>query len=883
MKLSSSSFLRFLARNILLAALLLICAPGFLNAAGPKRPRVNKYGAPVVDAKGHHFIYDHKSLEAMAHKQAVPHHTQTRTGASAVVKRRGFVPAGGQTQQPFWQYAVFGSGIGASNIVIGPLPASGPPEVVIGGNSRNDFGADDFWQVIRYNPTTTTYDTTFVSRLYCQQDDCSLYHGNIQRIALAHVTNASDQQIVVMLYDGRIYLYDLATKTELGFFDTGIGGLQGLSVTDLDGDGLAEVIVTTMDDLFVFTGSGQLIWQVAGAGGGDVVAGRMDNGASLKIAGTNGIVIDAATHGVVWNYTNGFGVALKLAPFPGESYQQLISATDWEFIYSYDVGRQLPRWSIDVANDYIGAMNVADVDGGLPEIIAGEGQSGVVHVYDLSTQAEKWEVQNGFSGANSIAVGDVDRDGTPELLWAAGYFDTGPDYLYVTSTIAPHNLKWQSIDLQGPFLGPAIGDLDGDGQPELVICSVFSNSGYDSGRILVFDLATLSLRAISDPVVDDLAWTGVHDLKLRDVDGNGRMEIVIGADHLYDGAIEVYRFDANNTFTRTWTNSTQPANSPFNFVDAADLDNNGMRKIVGGIYGDFETGVYVYAYDYPSGTQSWQSVNLANSTYVAGLIVEDLNGDGNKEIAALTDSGDLYTWDGPSRQLRNLRQGTNGTLLSDRATPAGLVLGDTSGVGHFLQWGTNSYTETFTRQLSTQCDPLFGCFNGLNVTPDDSLWTGYSNSFNQRLSPSYDSVTWQGPSIGNGLGRFVATAVRNAQNCVFSSARQAAIGLTYGPAGTPTPTPTPTASPTPTFTPTPTPTGTPSVTPTATPTATPRVTPTPRIHPTARQRPTPPPHLTPVPPPPSPHATPVPRPTPPPHLTPVPPPPSPRPTPHPRP
>jgi hypothetical protein len=813
-----------------------------------------------------------------------------RTGASAVVNQRGFIPAGGQTQQPFWQYAVFGSGIGVSNIVVGPLPQTGPPEIVIGGNSKNDFGADDFWQVIRYNPTTTAYETTFVSRLYCEQDDCSLYHGTIQRIALAHVTNASDQQIVVMLYDGRIYLYDFATKTELGFFDTGMGGLQGLSVTDLDGDGLAELIVTTMNDLFVFNASGQLLWQVAGAGGGDVVAGRMDNGASLKIAGTNGVVIDAATHGVVWNYTNGFGVALKLAPFPGENYQQLISASNWEFIYSYDVGRQLPRWSIDVANDYIGAMNVADVDGGLPEIIAGEGQSGVVHVYDLSTQAEKWEVQNGFSGVNSIGVGDVDRDGTPELLWAAGYFDTGADYLYVTSTVAPHDLKWQSIDLEGPFLGPAIGDLDGDGQPELVICSVFSNSGYDSGRILVFDLASLALRAISDPVVDDVAWTGVHDLKLRDVEGNGRMSIVIGADYLYDGAIEIYRFDPNNTFTRIWTNATRPSGNPFNFVEAADLDNNGTRKIIAGntVADTGSDGVYVYVYDYPSGVQSWRSVALAGDfNAVTGLTVEDLNSDGSKEIAALVSTGDLYTWDGPTRQLRNLRQGTNGTVLSNRATPAGLVLGDTFGVGHFLQWGTNSYTETFTRQLSTECDPLSGCFNGLNVSSDDSLWTGYSSSFNQRLSPSYDSVAWQGPSIGNGLGRFVATAVRNGQNSVFSSARQAAVGLTYGPAGTPTPTPTPTFTPTPTPTPTATVTGTPSVTPTPTatvsPSSTPRVTPTPRIHPTARARPTSPPHITPVPPPPSSQPTAAPRPTPPPHLTPVPPPPSPRPTAPPRP
>jgi hypothetical protein len=613
--------------------------------------------------------------------------------------------------------------------------------------------------------------------------------------------------------------------------------LEALSLTDLDGDGLAELIATTADDLYVFSGSGQLLWQVAGAGGYDVIAGRMDNGTSLKIAGTNGKVVDAVTHAVVWNYTNGFGFRLRLAPFPGENYQQLIAAQPWDFVYSFDVGRQLPRWSI--SNFNTGAIELADVDGdGFPELIIGDAQWGTVHVHDLNTQALMWEVTNPEHGVTNVAIADTDHDGVLELLWGAGWTSTGPDYLYVASTTGQHEIEWQSIDLQGPFLGPLIGDLDGDGQPELVICSLYSNSSYDSGRILVFDLATLALRAISDPVVDDFAWTGVHDLKLRDVNGDGRLKIVIGADYLYDGAIEIYRFDANNTFTRIWTNATRPSGNPFNFVEVADLDNNGTIKVVAGntVAHTGSDGVYVYAYDYPSGVQSWRSVALAaDFNWVSGLIVEDLNGDGNKEIAALVSTRDLYTWDGPTRQLRNLRQGTNGVLLSNRASEAGLVLGDTSGVGHFLQWGNDTYTETFTRQLVSDCDPFAypPCLNGLNVTSDGSLWTGTASILNQRLAPTYDSVVWQSPTIANLFGRFVSTAVRQGQSCVFASSRHEAFGLTYG-AG---PTPTPTPSATPSATPTPTPT--PSATPSATPTATPIHRPTPRPRPTPVPRPSP--------------------------------------------
>jgi hypothetical protein len=804
-----SLLLRGLVPKAFGVALLLLCVPGLAKAIDRNRPPVNKYGAPVLDAQGHRIKYDQKTLEAMARTKGRSTNlpakaTRPRTPVATPTPRPHPTPAPRPGPppppigRPFWQYAVFGSDIGGTNIIIGPIPpGGGTPEIVF-----DSYSYDTFWQSIRYNPGTGNYDQIFVSPSY-NTDPYS--YVSIRGLELAKVTNASDRQIVVMLDDGRIYLYDFATKAELGHFDTGVAGYYGLTaltISDLNADGLAELILTNESDLFVFNASGQLLWQVPGAGGYDVVAGQMDNDPAVEIAATNGMVVDAGTHAVQWTHGGGFGVHLKLAPFPGENYQQLISASGWQFVYSYDVGRQLPRWSIQTPQD-IGAIEVADVDNdGVPEVIIGDGQWGNVHVHDLITQALKWEANNPEHGVTNIGVGDVDTDGVADLLWGAGATSSGPDHLYVANTTGSHDIKWQSIDLEGPFLGPAIGDLDGDGQPELVVCSTYSDAGYGSGRILVFDFATLALRAISDPVVDNSAWTGVHDLKLRDVEGNGRMSIVIGADYLYDGAIEIYRFDSNNTFTRIWTNATRPVGNPFNFVEVADLDNNGVRKIIAAntVAHTGSEGVYVYAYDYPSGTESWRSVNLASGfSSVNGLIVEDLNGDGSKEIAAVVSTGDLYTWDGPTRQLRNLRQDTNGALLSNRASAAGLVLGDTSGIGHFLQWGNDTYTEAFTRQLATDCDP-YGfppCLTGLNVASDNSLWTGTGSILNQRLAPSYDNVAWESPEIGNGFGRFVATAVRNGQDCVFSSAQHAVVGLVIAPPPTPTPTPNPRATPRP--------------------------------------------------------------------------------------
>jgi hypothetical protein len=41
-----------------------------------------------------------------------------------------------------------------------------------------------------------------------------------------------------------------------------------------------------------------------------------------------------------------------------------------------------------------------------------------------------------------------------------------------SKTTRDHAIKWQNEDLQGSFLGPAIGDLDGAGKPELLLAEL---------------------------------------------------------------------------------------------------------------------------------------------------------------------------------------------------------------------------------------------------------------------------------------------------------------------------------------------------------------------------------------------------------------------------
>jgi hypothetical protein len=182
----------------------------------------NEFGAPIRNAQGT-INYSRDQLTALA-AQASANAPKVETPQTP--GPRGFVGPSGAAR-PFWQYAVFGSGIGVSNIVIGPAAANGEREIIVGGNSSDNFGGDDFWQVLRRNSATGNYDQLFVSPIYT---------ATVSRLGIANVIGDSQLEIAVMLADGRIYLYDLGTKAELGYITTGVTGLTGLALSDLDGD-----------------------------------------------------------------------------------------------------------------------------------------------------------------------------------------------------------------------------------------------------------------------------------------------------------------------------------------------------------------------------------------------------------------------------------------------------------------------------------------------------------------------------------------------------------------------------------------------------------------------------------------------------------------------
>lgn len=714
----------------------------------------NQYGAPIRDSHGEKFNYSKNELYIQSFR------------ASPVSREANAVDTVQSIPDsiPFWTYGAFGSGIGKSNIVI--ARAGDRLEMYMDGSTWT-FGANNYWHALYYNAADGKYEQSFVS---------THFSGSIKGIKVADVVGDSNLEILVALENGRIQLYDQLSKTWLGEVTTAASNLTDLEVADVDNDGQNELVICTTyypgDHLYVYSPDGTLEWDLGTVGGYDCVVGQMDTDASLEIAFTDGHVVDAVSRTIQWTWAAGFGRNLEVADIDNDNIDELIAAEGWYFVWSYDVERQLPKWSIPISLD-IGAIHLVDIDNdGVVELLVGEGQWGEILAFDTVTQVQEWSINNPEHGVTNIAVGDVDGDGKTEVLWGAGATSSGEDYLYVADW-ETRQIEWQNIHLDGPFIGPEIGDLDGDGEMEIVSVSYESDSGYGSGRILVFD-SNRHLRAISGEIVSGYAWTGTHDLHLYDVDGDGHMEILVAADWLYDGVIEIYDFDSDNTFTLNWTNSTRPDGSPFYSVRAGDIDGDGQLEIVagGGREHTGADGVFIYVYNYGTGDEEWHSMQMG-STWdgITGLEIADTDNDGFTEIIGMVDGGDTYIFNGTTKILDTILFGTYTSLALlhlDNDAPS-IAFGDTDGNIDIYKYSGGGYQSIAGLNHGT------GAIDGLssNSTTERQLF-GSDGTLNIGTT---DGLIWTSPSYGTLFGK--DTAFPPKIPAVYTTGTYAIVGFSY--------------------------------------------------------------------------------------------------------
>ncbi|HEY3185631.1 MAG TPA: FG-GAP-like repeat-containing protein, partial [Gaiellaceae bacterium] len=223
------------------------------------------------------------------------------------------------------------------------------------------------------------------------------------------------------------------------------------------------------------------------------------------------------------------------------------------------------------------AVALADIDGdGRLDVIAGGGAGGRPDVVAVSRDGDRLRsllaAAPSWGGGVGVAAADLTGDGRPELVTGAdgevAAWNAATGGRLWSTTVAGDPLRVAAggglvaaagvvLDASGKRVSSfgaagylALGDVDGDGSPEVVV-----GADDSSPQVQVFDARTGSLRAVLQPF--DATAREVW-VALADVSGDARPEIVAGA--LVDGvaqlrAIDLEGRDAGFSTTVGWGES----------------------------------------------------------------------------------------------------------------------------------------------------------------------------------------------------------------------------------------------------------------------------------------------------------------------------------------
>jgi hypothetical protein len=277
-------------------------------------------------------------------------------------------------------------------------------------------------------------------------------------------------------------------------------------VTDLDGNGLDDILVSDGRTLATQAGSGAIY--------------RQNWAYPFSLTGLQ-VGITAIAAGNV----------------SGDGHQEIFVAAENRLRQLDGVTRKIAREYLAAGVTQCYALRVADLDGdGAPELICLAGESlytqngaSMILILDAVSLALENTINQTGLGA-SMDVGNVDADAALEIVTANGYVFDG----------ATRMNEWA----YGPQFGNVVetGDVDGNGIDEIVAL------GYQGASL--FSAVTRTLRT----TFTSNYCCGISEIRVAEIGGDARPEILIGDSQW--GNITAFRYNlATSSFDQIFTTS----------------------------------------------------------------------------------------------------------------------------------------------------------------------------------------------------------------------------------------------------------------------------------------------------------------------------------------